>query len=63
MTQTPNQQELEAFLQGKPVSTAFHTELSTRVEALLKGLEVITKDLHRPGDDFLQRPTEPIVKD
>jgi len=63
MNQRPNQQEIEAFLQGKPVSTAFHTELSTRVEALLKRLEVITKDLHRPGDDFLQRPTEPIVKD
>ena len=63
MTQTPNQQEIEAFLKGKPVSTAFHIQLSTRVEALLKGLEVITKDLHRPGDDFLQRPTEPIVKD
>jgi len=59
----PNPQEVETFLRGKPVSTAFHTELSTRVEALLKGLEVITKDLHRPGDDFLQRPTEPIVKD
>jgi len=63
MTQTPNQQEIEAFLKGKPVSTAFHTQLSTRVEALLNRLEVITKDLHRPGDDFLQRPTEPIVKD
>jgi hypothetical protein len=63
MTQTPNQQELEAFLQGKPVSTAFHTELSTRVEALLKGLEASTKDLTRPGAGSLQRPTEPIVKD
>jgi hypothetical protein len=63
MTQTPNQQELEAFLQGKPVSTAFHTELSTRVEALLKGLEASPKDLTRPGAGSLQRPTEPIVKD
>jgi hypothetical protein len=63
MTQIPNQQELEAFLQGKPVSTAFHTQLSTRVEALLKGLEASTKDLSRPGADPLQRPTEPIVKD
>jgi len=63
MTQTPNQQEIEAFLQGKPVSTAFHTELSTRVEALLKGLEASPKDLTRPGAGSLQRPTEPIVKD
>ena len=63
MTQTPNQQELEAFLQGKPVSTAFHTELSTRVEALLKGLEASTQSLTGSGADFLQRPTEPIVKD
>ncbi len=63
MNQRPNQQEIEAFLQGKPVSTAFHTQLSTRVEALLKGLEASTKDLTRPGADSLQRPTEPIVKD
>ena len=63
MTQTPNQQELEAFLQGKPVSTEFLTQLSTRVEALLKGLEASTKDLTRPGAGSLQRPTEPIVKD
>jgi len=63
MTQTPNQQELEAFLKGKPVSIAFHTELSTRVEALLKGLQASTKDLTRPGADSLQRPTESIVKD
>jgi len=49
MTQTPNQQEIEAFLKGKPVSTAFHIQLSTRVEALIKGLEASTKDLSRPG--------------
>ena len=63
MTQTPNQQELEAFLQGKPVSTEFLTQLSTRVEALVKGLEASTKSLGRSGADSLQRPTEPIVKD
>jgi hypothetical protein len=63
MTQTPNQQEIEAFKKGKPVSAAFHTELFTRVEALLKGLEASTKDLTRPGADSLQRPIEPIVKD
>ncbi len=63
MTQTPNQQEIEAFLKGKPVSTEFLTQLSTRVEALLKGLEASTKDLTRPGAGSLQRPTEPIVKD
>jgi hypothetical protein len=51
MTRTPNQQELEAFFQGKPVSTEFHAELSTRVEALFKGLEANTKDLARPGAD------------
>ena len=63
MTQTPNQQELEAFLKGKPISAEFLTQLSTRVEALLKGLEASTKDLTRPGAGSLQRPTEPIVKD
>ena len=51
MTQTPNQQEIEAFLKGKPISSEFLTQLSTRVEALLKGLEASTKDLTRPGAD------------
>jgi hypothetical protein len=63
MTQTPNQQEIEAFLKGKPISSKFLTQLSTRVEALLKGLEASTQSLTGSGDDFLQRPTEPIVKD
>ncbi len=47
----PDPQEVKAFLQGKPVSAAFHTQLSTHVEALLKGLEASTKDLTRPGAD------------
>jgi hypothetical protein len=63
MTQTPNQQEIEAFLKGKPISAEFLTQLSTRVEALLKGLEASTKSLSRSGAGSLQRPTEPIVKD
>ena len=63
MTRTPNQQEIEAFLQGKPISPEFLTQLSTRVEALVKGLEASTKSLGRSGAGSLQRPTEPIVKD
>ena len=49
LNELPNPQEVETFLRGKPVSTAFHAQLSTRVEALLKGLETSTKDLTRPG--------------
>jgi hypothetical protein len=46
----PNpQEEIEAFLKGKPISAEFLTQLSTRVEALVKGLKASTKDLHRPG--------------
>jgi len=63
MTQTLNQQELEAFLKGKPISSEFLTQLSTRVEALLKDLEASTQSLTGSGADSLQRPTEPIVKD
>ncbi len=54
LNELPNPQEVEAFLRGKPVSTAFHTQLSTRVEALVKGLEASTKSLGRSGADSSQ---------
>ena len=56
----PNPQEVETFLRGKPVSTAFHTELSTRVEALVKGLEASTKSLGRSGADLLPQTKQTI---
>jgi hypothetical protein len=57
MTQTQNEQEIEAFLKGKPISAEFLTQLSTRVEALVKGLEASTQDLSRPGaGSCSQRP-------
>jgi hypothetical protein len=34
---------MEAFFKGKPVSDKFLTELSTRVKALLEGLEAAAK--------------------
>lgn len=56
MTQTQNQQEVEAFLKGKPISAEFLTQLSARVEALLKGLEASTQSLTGSGADLL--PTD-----
>ena len=52
-----NPEEIEAILKGKPVSDEFILQLEQHTKALAEKLEVITKDLHRPGDDLLQ-PTE-----
>ncbi len=64
MTQTPRQQEVEAFLRGKPVSSEFLTELSTWVNALLKGLEATAKSFdHAPAAASSQPTEQPIDKE
>ncbi len=50
-----NPEEIEAFLKCKPVSDEFIVQLEQHTKALVEKLEVITKDLHRPGDDLLPK--------
>jgi hypothetical protein len=60
-----NSEEIEAFLRGKPVSDEFIDQLKNRTKALIEKVEVITKDLSRPGDDLLPTTAvkRPIDKD
>jgi hypothetical protein len=68
MTHLPTEQEMEAFLKGKPVSPEFLAELESRTSNLLSQLKetwnldessritkskASTKDLTRPGADCL----------
>jgi hypothetical protein len=63
MTQIPNQQQMEAFFKGKPVSDKFLTELSTRVKALLEGLEAAAKSFEQAPAAASSQPNKPIDKE
>jgi hypothetical protein len=56
--QTPSEQEMKAYFEGKPVSPEFLAKLESQVEALLEGLEAAAKSFEPAPAAADSQPTE-----